>query len=89
MLGIIVAIVGTVVLTALAAAGSDDLEGLSSQSIAILIAGGMALINLAHVIGLTLFRAGPYRGPARDAFARLSLIGTPIAIVACALLVAL
>ena len=89
VLGIIVAIVGTVVLTALAAAGSDDLEGLSAQSIAILIAGGMALINLAHVIGLTLFQAGPYRGPARDAFARLSLIGTPIAIVACALLVAL
>jgi hypothetical protein len=46
----------------------------------------MGLVNVAHVVGLTLFQAGPYRGFWRDFFARLSLYGTPIAIVVCLLL---
>lgn len=74
----------------LAANGSDDLSGdqggLSSQAARILIAGGMGLINIAHVIGLTLFQAGPHRGFGRDFFARLSLIGTSVAIVVSLLL---
>jgi hypothetical protein len=48
----------------------------------------MGLINLAHVVGLTLFQAGPHRGGARDFFARLSLYGTPLAIVVSAALLA-
>jgi hypothetical protein len=89
LLGIAVAIVGTIVLVVLAAGGSDDLSGdsgLSSQSVQILIAGGMGLINLAHVVGLTLFQAGPYRGFGRGLFANLSLYGTPLAIVISLLL---
>lgn len=89
VLGIVVAIVGTIVLVILAASGTDTLNddgGLSSQSARILIAGAMALLNLAHVIGLVLFQSGPYRGFGRDLFARLSLFGTPIAIIACLLL---
>lgn len=89
LLGIVVAIVGTIVLVILAASGSDTLNddgGLSTQSAKILIAGAMALLNLAHVIGLVLFQSGPYRGFGRDLFARLSLFGTPIAIIACLLL---
>ena len=90
VLGIVVAIVGTIVLVILAATGSDDLAGdsggLSSQSAKILIAGAMALVNLAHIVGLTLFQAGPYRGAGRDLFANLSLFGTPTAIVACLLI---
>jgi hypothetical protein len=50
-----------------------------------MIAGALALINVAHVVGLTLFQAGPYRGGWRDFFARLSLYGTPLAIVASVL----
>jgi hypothetical protein len=90
VLGIIVAIVGTIVLVVLAAIGSDTGadSGLSNQAVRILIAGAVALVNLAHVIGLTLFQAGPYRGFGRQFFARMSLIGTPLAILISALLVA-
>jgi hypothetical protein len=87
--GILVAIVGTIVLVVIAASGSDDLSGaggLSSQSVQILIAGGMGLVNLAHVVGLTLFQTVSYRGLGPDFFARLSLYGTPIAIVISVLL---
>lgn len=86
LLGIAVAIVGTIVLVILAASASEDLTGLSSQSVQVLIAGAMALINLAHVVGLTLFQAGPYRGGFRDFFAKTSLYGTPLAIVASVIL---
>jgi hypothetical protein len=93
VLGIVVAIVGTIALVILAATGSDNLNsnggfgaetegGLTNQTVRIIIAGVMALINLAHVIGLTLFQAGPYRGAGRDLFARLSLYGTPLALAA-------
>ena len=99
LLGIIVAIVGTLVLVVLAATGNDNLNstggfgtdsggGFSNQSARILIAGGVALINIAHVVGLVLFQAGPSRGGARTLFARLSLIGTPVAIAVSAILLA-
>ncbi len=89
VLGIAVAIVGTIVLVVLAASGSEDLTGISSQSVRIMIAGGMGLINLAHVVGLTLFQSGPHRGAGRTLFADLSLYGTPLAIVVSALLLTL
>jgi hypothetical protein len=89
VLGIVVAIVGTIVLVILAASGSEDLTGISSQSVRVMIAGGMGLINLAHVVGLTLFQSGPYRGGGRTLFANLSLYGTPLAIVVSALLLTL
>jgi hypothetical protein len=95
-----VAIVGTIVLVILAASGSENLNsnggfgsesggGLTDQSVRILIAGAFGLINLAHVVGLTLFQSGPYRGGFRDFFANTSLYGTPLAIVVSALLLAL
>jgi hypothetical protein len=88
--GIFVAIVGTLILGALAAdcvgeqSGHDFEEGRLSFACAarILIATGMALINLAHVVGLLLFQSVGYEGMWNRFFARLSLIGTPIAIVA-------
>ncbi len=90
LLGIAVAIIGTIVLVILAASGNDNLNdgsnAFSSQSAKILIAGAMALLNIAHVIGLVLFQTGPNRGLGRDLFARLSLFGTPTAIIVCLLL---
>jgi hypothetical protein len=98
VLGIVVAIVGTIVLVVLAAiGGGDDLNstggfgsetggGLTNQTVRVIIAGAMALINLAHVVALTLFQAGAYRGGFRSLFANLSLYGTPAAIAASLIL---
>lgn len=92
--GILVAIVGTLILGALAADcvgeadGHDFEEGRLGFACAarILIATALALINLAHVVGLLLFQSVGYEGMWNRFFARLSLIGTPIAIVASLLL---
>jgi hypothetical protein len=50
-------------------------------AVAILIAIGIALVNLAHVVGLTLMESVRYRGGFAKLFRYLSLIGTPIAVV--------
>lgn len=89
LIGILVAIVGTLALGALAAecvgdaTGQNDLEeGRLGAACAasILIALAMALVNLAHVVGLFLFQSVGYEGVFSRFFARLSLFGTPAAI---------
>jgi len=92
--GIFVAIVGTLLLAILAAdcvgdsQGHDLEEGRLGFACAarILIAMFLALINLAHVVGLFLFQSVGYEGMWNRFFARLSLIGTPTAIAASLLL---
>ncbi len=87
--GLIVAIVGTIVLVVLAAACGDVEEGSGSDpscGAKIAIAGGVALINAAHIVGLFLFESGGYRGFFARAFAILSLVVTPVAIVVSLLL---
>ncbi|HSK49271.1 MAG TPA: hypothetical protein VK889_02125 [Solirubrobacterales bacterium] len=93
--GIVVAIAGTIVLAILAADGisasgpePDFEEGRLGFAAAarILIAIGMALINIAHVVGLLLFQSVRYEGVFSRFFARTSLYGTPIAIVVSLLL---
>lgn len=93
--GILVAIVGTLVLGALAAKAVGDgvahdfEEGRlgGAAAAAILIALAMALINLAHVVGLVLFQSVGYEGLWSRFLARMSLYGTPLA-VAVALVLA-
>jgi hypothetical protein len=95
--GILVAIVGTLLLGILAAKGVSDSPGngndheegrLGAEAVAaVLIALGMALINLAHVVGLFLFQSVRYEGIFSRFFARISLIGTPVAVVVSAVLV--
>jgi hypothetical protein len=97
--GIIIAIVGTIVVGILAAKGVANSHGngndheenrLGAEAAAmVLIALGIALINLAHVVGLFLFQSVQYEGPFSRTFARLSLFGTPVAIVASLILLAL
>jgi len=80
--GIVVAIVGTVaaaVLAAVAASGSGPEAGW--KAVAIGVAGGIALINLAHVVGLTLFESVHYRGGFARLFRSLSQFGTPLAVL--------
>jgi hypothetical protein len=69
--------------------GKDHEEGRMGTLAAttILIALGMALINLAHVVGLFLFQSVRYDGIFSRFFARLSLIGTPIAVAVAAVLI--
>jgi hypothetical protein len=95
--GIVVAMVGTVLLGVLASKGvansdashADHEEGrLGTEAAAvILIALAMALINLAHVVGLVLFQSVRYDGVFSRFFARLSLIGTPLAVIIAVALV--
>lgn len=92
LLGIGVAVFGTGILFVLAASCGDFSadEGLTSGGLSgcaarLLIAGVVALVNLAHIVGLMLFQTVRYRGFWRDFFARLSLYGTLVGIVAALL----
>jgi hypothetical protein len=93
LIGIVVAILGTIVLIVLAASCPDKNEEQGGPLMTIaggcairyLLAGGFFLINLGHTGALLLMESVGYRGPFERFFARLSLIGTPIAIVVSAL----
>jgi hypothetical protein len=83
VLGIVVAIVGTLLLGILAAecfGGSGNHEDWVCAA-RTLIALAFALLNLAHVVGLLLFQSVRYEGVFSRFFARLSLYGTPLAVV--------
>lgn len=80
--GIVAGIVGTVIVAILAAAvasGSGHESGW--EAVAILIAIGVALANLAHVVGITLFESVAYRGGFAKFFRTLALVFTPLAIL--------
>lgn len=83
VIGIVVAIVGTLLLGVLAAAcfggGSDHENWVCATRT--LIALAFALLNLAHVVGLLLFQSVSYEGIFSRFFARLSLFGTPLAVL--------
>lgn len=83
VIGILVAIVGTLLLGILAAAcfggGSDHEDWVCAART--LIALAFALLNLAHVVGLLLFQSVRYEGIFSRFFARLSLYGTPLAVL--------
>ncbi|HEX6229477.1 MAG TPA: hypothetical protein VFZ41_08480, partial [Solirubrobacterales bacterium] len=85
---ILVALIGTLVLALLAAdcASGDEGEIVGACAARILIAIGVALINLAHVVGLLLFQSAGYEGLWSRFFARISLFGTPTAVVVSLLL---
>jgi hypothetical protein len=81
--GMVAGISGTIVTAVLAAAvTADNGEVTGRAAAAILIAIGIALINMAHVVGLTLMESVRYRGGFAKLFRYLSLIGTPLAVVA-------
>jgi hypothetical protein len=81
--GMVAGIVGTIVAAILAGAvAGDNGEVRGRAAAAILIAIGIALVNMAHVVGLTLMESVRYRGGFAKFFRYLSLIGTPLAVVA-------
>ncbi len=84
LVGIVVAIVGTIVAIVLAATGpSADTAGGAAQ---ILIAMAVALINMAHVVGLVLLESVGDRSGWQRFFRNLSATATPLAIVTNALI---
>ncbi|HEX4464081.1 MAG TPA: hypothetical protein VH042_05505 [Solirubrobacterales bacterium] len=80
--GMVAGIFGTIVVAVLAAAVTADNGSVSSRAAAaILIAIGIALVNMAHVVGLTLMESVRYRGGFAKLFRYLSLVGTPLAVL--------
>jgi hypothetical protein len=80
---ILVAVIGTAVLILLAATtAAGDEGGFSAVSSGrVLIALGATLVNLAHVVGIIFFESVNYHGVFQRFFAKLSLYGTPIALL--------
>jgi hypothetical protein len=78
----IAGVLGTIVVAILAAAiasGSGHESGW--EAVAILIAIGVALVNLAHVVGLGIFESIRYRGGFARLFRSIALTITPLAIL--------
>jgi hypothetical protein len=96
VLSIVVAIVGTIALGILTAAGfsADNVrqgnheEGrLNVEVVAMaLISIGFLLINLGHIVGLLLMQGVRFEGRPTRWFSRISLFGTPVAVVVCVIL---
>lgn len=93
VMGIAVAIVGTIILGILTAAGfsADHVKAgdheesrLGTEVIVMaLISIGFALINLGHITGLLIFQGVRFQGRPTKFMARISLYGTPVAILVC------
>lgn len=80
--GMVAGIFGTIIAVVLAAAvAADKGEVTGRAALAIGIAIAIALVNMAHVVGLTLMESVRYRGGFAKFFRYLSLIGTPLAVL--------
>ena len=83
MVSIAVAGLGTaaIILIAVISAGGEH-GNYSAVTIArTLIATGILLINMAHVVGILFFESVDYHGPFQRFFARLSMFGTAAAVI--------
>jgi len=97
-LGIAIGIAGTIAIFLIAGdcddrhikkneAGDDAAQIDGGCGLAFVIAIGAFLINLAHVTGILLFESIGYQGGLAKFFSRLSIFGTPLALIAAALIV--
>jgi hypothetical protein len=77
--GMVMGVLGTIVVIVLAAAGPGPDSGWGAASI--LIAMGIAIVNMAHVVGLTIFDSVRYRGGWERFFRGVALVGTPAAVL--------
>jgi len=83
-------VLGTIAAAVLAAVvTADNGQAAGRAAAAILIAIGIALVNMAHVVGLTLMESVSYHGGFAKFFRYLSLVGTPIAVISILVLLAL
>jgi hypothetical protein len=80
--GMVAGIFGTIVVAILSAAVASGAGHESGwEAVAILIAIGVALINIAHVVGLGIMESIRYRGGFAKFFRTMALTLTPLAIV--------
>ncbi|HST68531.1 MAG TPA: hypothetical protein VLI94_02610 [Solirubrobacterales bacterium] len=80
--GMIAGVFGTIVVGILAAAVASGVGRETGwEAVAILIAIGIALINIAHVVGLGIMESIRYRGGFAKFFRNMALTLTPLAIV--------
>jgi hypothetical protein len=79
--GMVAGIFGTIVAIILAAIAVGGASATGWPAFAIGVAIFTALVNLAHVVGLTLMEAVSYRGTFAKFFRTLSIVGTPIAVL--------
>ena len=80
--GMVAGLFGTIVAAILAAAATAGSTATGWSAVAIGIAIATALVNMAHVVGLTLMESVRYRGGFARFFRTLALVGTPIAALA-------
>jgi hypothetical protein len=81
--GMCAGVIGTIVAIVLAAAVGVESNGPQSgwKAVAIGAAIAVALVNMAHVVGLLLMESVRYRGGFARLFRTLSLVGTPAAVL--------
>jgi hypothetical protein len=83
LIGIAVGALGTAALIMIALISASGEHGhYGAVTIArILIATGVLLINMAHIVGILFFESVDYHGPFQRFFARVSLFGTSAALL--------
>jgi hypothetical protein len=82
LVGMVMAGLGTILVIVLAAAAAAEATTVTGwHAVAIGVAIFTALINMAHVVGLTLFESVRYHGGFAKMFRTLSLVGTPAAVL--------
>lgn len=79
--GMVLGIVGTIIVILLAAVAAHGGTATGWRAVAIGIAIGIGLVNMAHVVGLLLMESVRYRGGFAKFFRDLSVVGTPLAIL--------
>jgi hypothetical protein len=79
--GMIFGVVGTIVAIVLAAIATGGGTATGWRALAIGLAIAVALVNMAHVVGLLLMESVRYRGGFAKFFRTLALVGTPIVVL--------
>jgi hypothetical protein len=79
--GMILGVLGTIVAVVLAAIATSGGTASGWPAVAIGLAIAVALVNMAHVVGLLLMESVRYRGGFAKFFRTLALVGTPLVIL--------
>ncbi len=79
--GMIFGVVGTIVAIILAAVATTGGTATGWRAVAIGLAIAIALVNMAHVVGVLLMESVRYRGGVAQFFSLLATVGTPLVVL--------